>query len=570
MALRIAVLALVAVVFQLACQAPPDADVIADYRGGRVLAGELDATIVEMPASRRAPLNDADIETWQALVREIAMNRLLAARAELDGVAEEPRFLKRAEDEQKRDTVNLCLERIAGRSAPPDGSEVERFLAENPGRFDQPERRLVSQIFLPLDSTTSMGELRSRADQLRRRYLDGESFESLAREYSGSETGLRGGLVGWFERPAEHNDLSRVIFGLEPGVLSEPVVSSSGVHIFLVSSARGGLTLSDEEKRDKAMIVLAQRQSDARAREFLENWEDPPDSFGVDQRELAEIVNFGAGDTEIFRIGDAAMTVERFHDYLRETAKKIETSIEPEFAGSVYQTLVLRERLFQHCLATGTVGRGEIEERFEPRRRRLLASLQRDSELRALAMENREALRSFFDRRWRRFADEVELDLHLLTVTIGDEPMKQQADLRLLGDDLVSGRTDFDGVAARSGYRANHLGWQPFSRIVAAYPKLDVLLGSVGPGEATPPIVIGNELMIAVVAGRRDPERPVFDDVATEVADAYVIEHRKDLYAELERRWLAEAHFRIHDKALSAAIAATRSGKGPPLQQNHE
>ena len=61
---------------QLACRRPSGTDVIAEYRGGRVLGRASTQQLRGMPAARRAAFAIAGLETWQALVREMVMNRL--------------------------------------------------------------------------------------------------------------------------------------------------------------------------------------------------------------------------------------------------------------------------------------------------------------------------------------------------------------------------------------------------------------------------------------------------------------------------------------------------------------
>ena len=77
---------------------------------------------------------------------------------------------------------------------------------------------------------------------------EGESFQSLARKYSGDKFAQRGGEAGWLSRGQLPDDVAEIVFSLTPGQYSEPFISD-GVGFIVMVTERRGLG-SYEENRD--------------------------------------------------------------------------------------------------------------------------------------------------------------------------------------------------------------------------------------------------------------------------------------------------------------------------------
>ena len=77
----------------------------------------------------------------------------------------------------------------------------------------------------------------------------GESFQSLARQYSGDELADGGGEAGWVTREQLPDDVAEIVFSLTPGQYSEPFISDGFAFIVMVTERRG--LGSYEESRDQ-------------------------------------------------------------------------------------------------------------------------------------------------------------------------------------------------------------------------------------------------------------------------------------------------------------------------------
>ena len=114
-------------------------------------------------------------------------------------------------------------------------NKLEALLKENiPAKLEQ--RHLYEIRFT--NSETDMVDARAALD----RFDAGESFQDLARELSGDrDTAEQGGDLGWVPRGIKE-EYTEIMTALGDGEVSGPVITSSGVSIFL---AEGELELRD-------------------------------------------------------------------------------------------------------------------------------------------------------------------------------------------------------------------------------------------------------------------------------------------------------------------------------------
>ena len=69
--------------------------------------------------------------------------------------------------------------------------------------------------------------------EIRESLLNGESFESLASEYSECESAKRGGALGRFQSGTMLPEFERALYHLEVNELSVPVKTKFGYHLII-------------------------------------------------------------------------------------------------------------------------------------------------------------------------------------------------------------------------------------------------------------------------------------------------------------------------------------------------
>jgi peptidyl-prolyl cis-trans isomerase SurA len=121
--------------------------------------------------------------------------------------------------------------------------EIARWLEQHETTLGSQAEYDISQILVPLPEDPppqQLAAVQQRAEALHARLLAGEDFAELAVAESGDQQALTGGRLGWRRGAQLPPQFATVIMALRPGEFSEPVRSSSGIHIFKVNDIRGG------------------------------------------------------------------------------------------------------------------------------------------------------------------------------------------------------------------------------------------------------------------------------------------------------------------------------------------
>lgn len=103
-------------------------------------------------------------------------------------------------------------------------------------------------------------ELIRKVSDIRRQVIDGQaSFAQMARQHSEDGSGAKGGELGWTSPGQYVPEFEKALLALQPGQISEPVVSRFGVHLIQLLERRE-VQLSDAQRREAARSVLRERK----------------------------------------------------------------------------------------------------------------------------------------------------------------------------------------------------------------------------------------------------------------------------------------------------------------------
>ncbi len=123
-----------------------------------------------------------------------------------------------------------------------EASLLERY-EEQSFRFLEPEQRLLSHILVAVEAGSDADAQRAAREKIEgiaaRLAEAGADFEAIARETSedvGSSSA--GGDLGWIERGVTDQAFEDAAFALEPGKISEPVLSENGWHLISLREVR--------------------------------------------------------------------------------------------------------------------------------------------------------------------------------------------------------------------------------------------------------------------------------------------------------------------------------------------
>ncbi len=136
--------------------------------------------------------------------------------------------------------------------------EVQRYFAENPSEFEQPERVRVQQIVVK-----TREEAVKIREEIRRKP---QSFAEVARRASIGPEGKVGGDLGFFGRDSGMPEVFDVCFRLGLNVISEVTPSPYGFHIFKVVERKPASKRTLDQVRGSISQKLL-REKRARAQE---------------------------------------------------------------------------------------------------------------------------------------------------------------------------------------------------------------------------------------------------------------------------------------------------------------
>jgi peptidyl-prolyl cis-trans isomerase SurA len=115
-------------------------------------------------------------------------------------------------------------------------------------------------ILLRTTPQLNAAELVERLKKIRKQIVDGEnSFPQMARQYSEDGSAAKGGDLGWASPGQFVPEFEKAMTALQPGQISEPIISRFGVHLIQLIERRE-VKLSDAQKRDAARSVLKERK----------------------------------------------------------------------------------------------------------------------------------------------------------------------------------------------------------------------------------------------------------------------------------------------------------------------
>lgn len=136
---------------------------------------------------------------------------------------------------------------------------IERENASNSSYTQQRVRHILIRTSPQLDAKAVM----ERMMEIRHQIIEGQaSFPQMARQYSEDGSATRGGDLGWSSPGQFVPEFEKALALLQPGQVSEPVVSRFGVHLIQLLERRE-VELTPEQKRETARNLLREQRFEA-------------------------------------------------------------------------------------------------------------------------------------------------------------------------------------------------------------------------------------------------------------------------------------------------------------------
>jgi len=150
--------------------------------------------------------------------------------------------------------------------------KIEAFYSENKEHFYQEDSVHLRLIQIARAAGDSDDSLKTKATEVIVQLTAGADFGDLARQYSQDSRKTKGGDWGWQRRSDLRKEFGDVIFTLEKGQHSEPLVMPEGAFILFVEERKHAGTIPLDEARpeiEKALVQQGSRQATERWLEKL-------------------------------------------------------------------------------------------------------------------------------------------------------------------------------------------------------------------------------------------------------------------------------------------------------------
>lgn len=239
----------------------PAEDVLLSSPAATVTDADLKAELTTVPANRLADLV-ARPALGQQIVSDLLLRRVLAQKARAEGVDQDPlmqRRLKLLEERLLAEAYLLGKETEAVDPKVVEGLARTEYAA-HPERFRRDEEVHVRHLLVSRNECDPEAA-KARAEELRKRVLAGESFETLARENSADKgSAERGGDLGFIARGKTVKPFEDAAFALQaPGDVSEVVESKFGYHLIRLEERRSSGTVPFDEAREALVAEVSAR-----------------------------------------------------------------------------------------------------------------------------------------------------------------------------------------------------------------------------------------------------------------------------------------------------------------------
>lgn len=186
------------------------------------------------------------------LLQELINQELMYAEAIETEMDKDEEFIDELESAKKEILKNYAIKKLF-EDVDIDDTEVKKYYEENKAQFKKPESIKASHILLKTEE---------KANEIKEKLDNGESFEELAREYSTCPSKEQGGDLRFFTKGQMVPEFENVAFNMEEGNISDPVKTQFGYHVIKLTDKQPAQEANFEEVKDQLkQQLLAMKQS---------------------------------------------------------------------------------------------------------------------------------------------------------------------------------------------------------------------------------------------------------------------------------------------------------------------
>jgi len=527
-------------------------EAVAAWTGAQIGLPEIESRYPDArtPACRSALRGDSSVELLIPCYREIAEEIVLEQQLIAEIGEPDLTLLDDGGAELRRHAHLLAFQSKLREEIEVTEEEILALYEERRETLRRPATLSLWNLFRrhrnpekPEDTTAFLQEIKARVET-------GETFQSLARQYSDSETRLRDGFVGRISEGDLPDRLEEVAFGLDTGEVSDAIPVRDGAVLLYVRDPLPGVELEFADVRQALRMEVQNEELRQRVRERVDNEDLPPGSTVLEEEALVTTVAAGDGSETVLEIGDRRITVTELREMTGFPEGEL-TEQQREHLASLYNQLIESERLYLDILtADDPLATAVREEAVEHLRQETVGALLNDNLQTAVAARvdgDADSLTQYFEDNEHHYQSPLRFRLRLWSQPFGSDPPAQLAAMERARASLTAGERTLDDVVGELGGEIQELGWRELDNLSELPGKAQSLLLQSEPGGYTVPYQQGETLYLIEVAERSEPTRLDYEDVAEQVREDYLIRFAQRLTKEVVESRLTDADFQFFE-----------------------
>jgi len=169
--------------------------------------------------------------------------------------------------------INKLLESQTQSVAQPTEADLKKFYDENKERFDVPEGVTASHILIATEATdddATKAAKKAKAEELRKKLVEGADFAAVASESSDCPSKTRGGDLGSFTKGQMVKPFEDAAYSQKIDEIGPVVETQFGYHIIKTTKHDEARTLPFDEVKDRLAKVLESQNKQEVARTYIE------------------------------------------------------------------------------------------------------------------------------------------------------------------------------------------------------------------------------------------------------------------------------------------------------------
>jgi peptidyl-prolyl cis-trans isomerase D len=171
-----------------------------------------------------------------------------------------------------------------------DSEELKKLYESEKQDYQGEEQRAASHILIKIDGDASEEQALEKINEIQTKLQAGETFESLAKEYSDDEgSAQNGGSLGLSSKGVYVSDFENALFSLSVGEVSKPIKTEFGYHLIRLDQIETNDVPTFDDMKDMLEARLLKQKVDELYAQLTERMSDITYS-SPDLTEAAEVL----------------------------------------------------------------------------------------------------------------------------------------------------------------------------------------------------------------------------------------------------------------------------------------